>query len=117
MSVSGAGDSSPAPGPAMFGDRLAAAVAARESQIVLGIDPDPARLWPHALERTSEARASLAQALAGAHESARGVIAAADERAAHEPASAADERWRPGRRSSTRPPWKRPPPCSPTRWR
>ena len=31
-----------------FGDRLAAQVAARESQIVLGIDPDPARLWPDA---------------------------------------------------------------------
>jgi len=31
-----------------FGDRLAAQVAARESQIVLGIDPDPARLWPGA---------------------------------------------------------------------
>ena len=47
-SVSGAGDGSSAPGPASppFGDRLAAAVAARESQIVLGIDPDPARLWP-----------------------------------------------------------------------
>ena len=91
MSVSGAGDSSSAPGPATFGDRLAAAVAARESQIVLGIDPDPARLWGPALERTSEARAALAQALAGAHESARGVIAAADERAAHEWAPAVDE--------------------------
>ena len=34
---------------------------ARESQIVLGIDPDPARLWPAAVERTSEARAALAQ--------------------------------------------------------
>jgi orotidine-5'-phosphate decarboxylase len=34
-----------------FGDRLAALVAARESQIVLGLDPDPARLWPVALER------------------------------------------------------------------
>ncbi len=32
-----------------FGDRLAALVAARESQIVLGLDPDPARLWPEAL--------------------------------------------------------------------
>ncbi len=31
-----------------FGQRLAAAVAARESQIVLGLDPDPVRLWPHA---------------------------------------------------------------------
>ena len=85
MSVSGAGDSSPAPGPVTFGDRLAAAVAARESQIVLGIDPDPARLWPNPLGRTSEARAALAQALADAHESAR-ILAAApgDEgRAAH----------------------------------
>jgi orotidine-5'-phosphate decarboxylase len=33
-----------------FGDRLAAQVAARESQIVLGLDPDPQRLWPEALE-------------------------------------------------------------------
>jgi orotidine-5'-phosphate decarboxylase len=29
-----------------FGDVLAARVAARESQIVLGLDPDPAALWP-----------------------------------------------------------------------
>lgn len=29
-----------------FGDRLAAAVAERRSQVVLGLDPDPARLWP-----------------------------------------------------------------------
>jgi orotidine-5'-phosphate decarboxylase len=66
------GDSRP------FGDRLAAAVAARESQIVLGIDPDPTRLWPpEPQERTSKARAELAQALAAAHESAREVIAAA----------------------------------------
>lgn len=33
-----------------FGDRLAERVARRESQIVLGLDPDPALLWPHALE-------------------------------------------------------------------
>lgn len=32
--------------PTHFGDRLAAAVAARESQVVLGLDPDPQRLWP-----------------------------------------------------------------------
>jgi orotidine-5'-phosphate decarboxylase len=32
-----------------FADRLAAAVAARESQVVLGLDPDPARVWPEAL--------------------------------------------------------------------
>ncbi|MFL5846773.1 MAG: orotidine-5'-phosphate decarboxylase [Solirubrobacteraceae bacterium] len=29
-----------------FGQRLTDAVARRESQIVLGLDPDPARLWP-----------------------------------------------------------------------
>jgi orotidine-5'-phosphate decarboxylase len=34
-----------------FGDRLAERVAQRESQIVLGLDPDPARLWPDAVER------------------------------------------------------------------
>jgi orotidine-5'-phosphate decarboxylase len=34
-----------------FGDRLASLVAERSSQIVLGLDPDPARLWPSALER------------------------------------------------------------------
>lgn len=33
-----------------FGDRLAACVQRRRSQIVLGLDPDPARLWPEALE-------------------------------------------------------------------
>jgi orotidine-5'-phosphate decarboxylase len=32
-----------------FGDRLAVVVAARNSQLVLGLDPDPARLWPRAL--------------------------------------------------------------------
>lgn len=33
-----------------FATRLAGRVAARESQIVLGLDPDPVRLWPEALE-------------------------------------------------------------------
>jgi orotidine-5'-phosphate decarboxylase len=32
-----------------FGDRLADRVAARQSQLVLGLDPDPARLWPAAV--------------------------------------------------------------------
>jgi orotidine-5'-phosphate decarboxylase len=32
-----------------FGDRLAERVELRRSQIVLGLDPDPARLWPAAL--------------------------------------------------------------------
>ena len=34
-----------------FGDRLAERVASRRSQIVLGLDPDPARLWPDAIRR------------------------------------------------------------------
>ena len=33
-----------------LGDRIAERVAQRRSQIVLGLDPDPARLWPRALE-------------------------------------------------------------------
>jgi orotidine-5'-phosphate decarboxylase len=36
---------------AHFGDRLAALVAERESQVVLGLDPDPNRLWPAAVQR------------------------------------------------------------------
>src|SRR6478672_163128 len=38
-----------------FGDRLARAVAQRESQIVLGLDPDPAKLWPGAYEAADQA--------------------------------------------------------------
>lgn len=34
----------------MFADRLASQVKARESQLVLGLDPDPSRLWPRAIE-------------------------------------------------------------------
>jgi orotidine-5'-phosphate decarboxylase len=33
-----------------LGDRLAEAVQRRRSQLVLGIDPDPTRLWPQALD-------------------------------------------------------------------
>ena len=33
-----------------FGERLAARVEERESQVVLGLDPDPAALWPAAVE-------------------------------------------------------------------
>ncbi len=33
-----------------FASRLEAAVEQRQSQIVLGLDPDPARLWPQAVE-------------------------------------------------------------------
>ncbi|MBV9466955.1 MAG: orotidine-5'-phosphate decarboxylase [Solirubrobacterales bacterium] len=33
-----------------LGDRIASRVATRRSQLVLGLDPDPARLWPRALD-------------------------------------------------------------------
>lgn len=49
-----------------FGDRLAAAVAARESQIVLGLDPDPARLWPEGVEAGDAAAGSAAERAAAA---------------------------------------------------
>lgn len=32
--------------PALFGDALAARILKRESQIVIGLDPDPGALWP-----------------------------------------------------------------------
>ena len=50
-----------------FGDRLAAAVAGRESQVVLGIDPDPSALWP---EARAGSRAGQVDALAGVERSA-----------------------------------------------
>jgi orotidine-5'-phosphate decarboxylase len=53
-----------------FGARLPSAVSARESQVVVGIDPDPARLWPAAASRHAEARARLAEALAAAEHAA-----------------------------------------------
>ena len=62
-----AGWSSPAavnPGGASgtgFGDRLAAAVAARRSQVVLGLDPDPARLWPRAVAMADGSDGDAAQ--------------------------------------------------------
>jgi orotidine-5'-phosphate decarboxylase len=52
-----------------FGDRLAAGVAARQSQIVLGLDPDPARLWPEAASGlpATGSPAELAAAAVRAH--------------------------------------------------
>jgi orotidine-5'-phosphate decarboxylase len=43
-----AGRSAGATMPASFGQRLAERVATRESQVVIGLDPDPRRLWPQA---------------------------------------------------------------------
>jgi orotidine-5'-phosphate decarboxylase len=56
-----------------FGDRLAEAVERRQSQIVLGVDPDPGRLWPAAVEGSSEARAHLATTLSAAEDAAGGI--------------------------------------------
>ena len=43
-----------------FGDRLAERVVRRQSQLVLGLDPDPALLWPRALELVGGADAMSA---------------------------------------------------------
>lgn len=52
-----------------FSGRLAARVAERESQIVLGLDPDPARLWPaaHAAAEAGGDPAARAAAAVVAH--------------------------------------------------
>lgn len=62
-----------------FGERLAAAVARRESQVVLGLDPDPARLWPEAVGDVAEAGPGDAAEIARI---ASGVAAAAERAAA-----------------------------------
>jgi orotidine-5'-phosphate decarboxylase len=49
-----------------FGDRLADRVQRRRSQIVLGIDPDPARLWPAALDLAGGAERGAAERAARA---------------------------------------------------
>jgi orotidine-5'-phosphate decarboxylase len=40
-----------------FSDRLAALVEARSSQVVLGLDPNPANLWPEAIARAASVEA------------------------------------------------------------
>jgi orotidine-5'-phosphate decarboxylase len=78
----------------MFGDLVAERVATRRSQIVLGLDPDPARLWPRALELARGATGAVAERAAravAAH--CRLVIeAAADEVVAVKPQVACFER-------------------------
>jgi orotidine-5'-phosphate decarboxylase len=44
-----------------FGDMAAGVVAARSSQLILGLDPDPARLWPRAIELAQSAVAGGAE--------------------------------------------------------
>jgi orotidine-5'-phosphate decarboxylase len=58
--------------PTGFGDRLAGCVERRRSQIVLGLDPDPARLWPEALEL---AAGTESHPLGAAERAARAVAA------------------------------------------
>jgi orotidine-5'-phosphate decarboxylase len=53
-----------------FPDRLAALVEERRSQIVLGLDPDPSRLWPAAVEAESSAAAAVARHCRSAIEAA-----------------------------------------------
>src|SRR5690349_7990357 len=69
MTAPSKGNGRPGSSPT-FGDRLTVAVTERESQIVLGIDPDPTKLWPAAIDRASEARARLALTFSDAEEAA-----------------------------------------------
>jgi orotidine-5'-phosphate decarboxylase len=51
----------------LFGDTLAQAVAERESQIVLGLDPDPMALWPGTEEPSQGSAAQRAASAVLAH--------------------------------------------------
>src|SRR3954451_6151676 len=77
-----------------FGDRLAAAVAARGSQIVLGLDPDPGRLWPEAVrvgEQVGGTPAERAAAAVATHCEAA-IVAVAEACVAVKPQLACFER-------------------------
>jgi orotidine-5'-phosphate decarboxylase len=63
--------------PVPFADRLAALVAKRESQVVLGLDPDPARLWPEALAAAPPDGAPAQRAAAAVLAHCRGLVDAA----------------------------------------
>lgn len=65
--------------PGGFRERLAEAVAARRSSIVLGLDPDPRRVWPEALEVAARRAEASGDELAAAAPAA----AAADVVVAH----------------------------------
>src|SRR3954452_13743848 len=60
---------------ASFGERLAGAGADRASPVVLGLDPDPSRLWPEAAEAAGSSPRERAAAAVLAH--CRAVIDAA----------------------------------------
>jgi len=67
----------PSDGPGRFAERLVSRVAARESQVVLGLDPDPARLWATALEPAVAAGSPVERAAAAVVAHCRAVIDAA----------------------------------------
>jgi orotidine-5'-phosphate decarboxylase len=67
--------------PQLFGDRVAGAVTARQSQLMLGLDPDPSRLWPQALEVASAADPAPEGARAPAAADPRPGAAQSDPRA------------------------------------
>jgi orotidine-5'-phosphate decarboxylase len=60
--------------PSPFGDRLAERVAERESQVVLGLDPDPARLWPGSDAPSPEVATDLDRAAAAVLAHCRSVV-------------------------------------------
>jgi orotidine-5'-phosphate decarboxylase len=60
-----------------FSDALAAHVAARETQLVLGLDPDPARLWPAAVEAAPQQGDPASRAAAAVAVHCRALIDAA----------------------------------------
>ena len=60
-----------------FGDRLARLVADRSSQLVLGLDPHPARLWPEALRPYGGASAAGSGPPVAQGDRVRGLTAAA----------------------------------------
>ena len=69
--------SAPAADGPSFAQRLARAVAQRESQIVLGLDPDPARLWPAAAGAADRPGQPADRAAAAVREHCRLLIEAA----------------------------------------
>ena len=66
-----------------FGDRVASSVTARSSQLVLGLDPDPARLWPRAVELADRAPGDRSTASRAARAVAAHCSLAIEATAAH----------------------------------
>ena len=76
------GDRDGVSSPGGFGDRLAERVLGRQSQLVLGLDPDPVRLWPAAVEAAAGAGTVAPRGAAEAGSAAKAAAAAVAARAA-----------------------------------